>query len=497
MHRELRTCGLHRLRRRPDAIAAVVFVGVSVVCWSRGWRLGIDDAVYRAGAWAVLHGEPLYGPLAALPPWPGARGLPFTYPPVAAVMFTPLTLLPLQLAWGLLAVASALAVGFVTRVSAGDFASLRPAFAGPVIAAGVFALEPVWRTVGLGQVNAVLMALVVLDVVVLPPARWRGLLIGLAAAVKLTPLVFVAHLAVIGRRADAVRALATFIALNALGAVLLPQETVRFWSSQLLGGNDATTNSWVGNQSLNGLIQRVTGEASWAFAAAVLAGLACLGAALPLARRLHARGELLGALLVTAFAGVLASPISWSHHWVWVVPVAGLLVRRAARSASTGPVAMLAGLAAVFSGWTLAAVPSGDHREVHWNVVQMLLGNAYVLAALAVLLGLRLFRGQRPPLDGGERSDDVPADRGQRWLSLRGRGLAAVGQRGAAGGDLLVGRELRDRHDGRGLSQAVPAGDPDRCGGGGRHFHDRPKRWSRGWTRSMRQGRSPFSENRP
>lgn len=396
MHQGKRIRGLHLLSRHPAGVAAAGLAGLSVVWWLRGRRLGLDDAVYRAGAWAVLHGNPLYGPLAALPPWPGDRGLPFTYPPVAAVMFMPLTLLPLQPAWGVLAVLSALALGFVVRVSAGDFAGLRPAVAGPVTVLGVFALEPVWRTVGLGQVNAVLMALIVLDVLVLPRSRWRGGLTGLAAAVKLTPLVFVLHLAVIGRRADAVRALATFIALNAVGAVLLPADTVRFWSSQLLGGNHATSNSWVGNQSLNGLIQRVTGEASWAFTAAVLAGLVCIGVALPLARRLHARGESLGALLVTAFAGLLASPISWSHHWVWVVPVVGLLVRRAMRSAATGPLAMLAGLAALFSGWTLAVVPSGNHREVHWNLVQMLLGNAYVLAALTTLLALAVLSGQTP-----------------------------------------------------------------------------------------------------
>jgi alpha-1,2-mannosyltransferase len=395
LSRDNRTYGLRLLSRHPAVAAAVVLAGVSVAGWLRGWQLGIDDAVYRAGAWAVLHGHPLYGPLAALPSWPGDHGLPFTYPPVAAALFAPLTLLPLQLAWGALAMSTAVAIGFVVRVSVKGTASPRAAWAGPVTVAGVFALEPVWHTVALGQVNAVLMALVVLDILVLPRSRWSGVLTGLAAAVKLTPLVFVVYLAVAGRRADAVRALGAFIALNAVGAVLFPADTVRFWSSQLLGGNNATTNSWVGNQSLNGLFQRVTADANWAFGAAVLAGLACVGAAMLVARRLHARGEFLGALLVAAFASVLASPISWSHHWIWVVPVVGLLVRRAARFASTGPLVLLVALATVFTGWTLAVVPSGNHREVGWNLLQMVLGNSYVLAALAALsvLAWQLFRG--------------------------------------------------------------------------------------------------------
>lgn len=404
---------LYLASRYSAGAAALVFAAVSAWYFSAGRRLGIDDTVYRAGAWAVLHGRPLYGPLADLPRWPGARGLPFTYPPIAALLFAPLILLPLQLAWGALTVPSALSVGIAVRAGLGPRpVAGRVGRAAAVLPAGVFALEPVWRTIGLGQVNAVLMALVVLDVLVLPRFRLRGALTGLAAAVKLTPLVFVLHLAVIGRRADALRALGTFLALNALGAVLLPADTARFWQSQLLGGDHAATNYWVGNQSLNGLLERATGAADWAFPAAVAVGAACIGAALPMARRLHGRGEPMAALLVTACAGLLASPISWSHHWVWVAPAAGLLVRRAAGAAPRRASAGLAVLAVVFSGWTLAAVPSGAVREMHWNPLQMLVGNAYVLTglgALAVAAGLCLRAPAGPAAARGPRRTLGPA----------------------------------------------------------------------------------------
>jgi alpha-1,2-mannosyltransferase len=259
----------------------------------------------------------------------------------------------------------------------------QPRTAYPVILMCALGLEPVWRTLLLGQVNLLLMALVVGDLLVLPPSRWRGGLTGVAAAIKLTPLIFVLYLAVTGRRQDAVRALATFVALNVVGAAILPEDTVRFWRSQLLGGNNATRNSWVGNQSLNGLLQRLTDESDWAFAAAVLAGLACIAAALLLARRLYLRGQQLSALLVTAFGGVLASPISWSHHWVWLVALVGLLARRPSRVTPIGLLLSAATLVLVFTGWTMAVVPSGDHRELHWTATQMMLGNAYVLIALA------------------------------------------------------------------------------------------------------------------
>lgn len=396
----LRYASRHPAAAVTGLVAALLFA-VSVVCWLGGWRLGLDNAVYRAGAVAVLHGDSLYGPLPALPAWAGR--LPFIYPPVAALLFAPLAMLPLQIGWGLLAALTTLGVGLVLRVALtdGSRSRSRPGLGpgpGPVMFAAVlvcsFGLEPLWRTLEFGQVNILLMALVVMDVLVLPRSRWRGVLVGLAAAIKLTPLVFVLHLAITGRRADAVRALGAFAALNAIGAAVLPSDTVRFWRSQVLGGVHVTSSSWGGNQSLNGLIQRVTGEAGWAFAAAVLAGLGCLAVALPLARRLHERGEPLGAVLVTGVCGVLVSPISWTHHWVWVIPLFGLLVGRAVRSSSAGPRLAIALLALVFTGWMSEVVPLGNHRELAWTPIQMLLGNAYVLVALACapILCLRVFR---------------------------------------------------------------------------------------------------------
>ncbi|WP_245886200.1 glycosyltransferase 87 family protein [Umezawaea tangerina] len=351
-------------------VLAALLAAVAVVWWALGWPLGVDSAVYRSGALAVLHGEPLYGPLTATPDW--SPELPFAYPPIAAVAFLPLAGLPVQFAWGLLAVVTVLALHSSVRLVGGAWWVL------PL----VLVLEPVWRTVGLGQVNAVLMALVLLDVLVLRGSRWSGVLVGVAAAVKLTPLVFVAHLLLTGRRADALRALGVFAGLGVTGFVLLPGDSVRYWTSTMLSANSAGSNGWWGNQSVSGLVRRVLGDSGPVTAAVVLLVLC---AAAYLVRDLHRRGDAVGALLVTAFCGVLVSPISWTHHWVWAAPLCALLQ---ARRRHGGLVAVVV----LFTGWVFALVPRAEGRESSWTALESLAGNAYVLVALAVLGGLVLRR---------------------------------------------------------------------------------------------------------
>lgn len=370
---------------------------VSVVWWALGWGLGVDSAVYQAGALTVLSGGSLYDPLAIEPAW--VPDLPFAYPPVAAVLFAPLAITPAQLGWGLLAALSALALGGVLRVClapAGRRAVL------PVTLLAVLVLEPVWRTVALGQLNLVLMAMVVLDVLVLKGSRASGVLIGVAAAIKLTPLIFVLHLAVTGRGADAVRALGTFFGINVAAGLLLRADTFRFWSVALIDGNDATTNSWIGNQSLNGLVQRLAGQGGTTLVVVGVLCVLCVAVSWPLVRWLHQRGEPLGALLVTAFCGLLVCPVSWTHHWVWMVPLVAFLVPRALRGAGWARVA-LGMIAVVGTGWEFFVVPSGAHVELRWSLAEAVPGNAYVLAAL-VLAAFALVR-----LFGRRRARALPA----------------------------------------------------------------------------------------
>jgi alpha-1,2-mannosyltransferase len=167
------------------------------------------------------------------------------------MLFLPLGALPTQLAWGVLAILTALALATVIRLAG----VARYAWLLPVM----LLMEPVWRTIGLGQINVLLMTLVVVDVLALRASRYGGLLVGLAAAVELTPLIFVLHLMITRRWADAARAVGTFAALAAIGFVVLPGDATRFWTSTILGANNAMTNAWSGNQSLNGLVLRFQG----------------------------------------------------------------------------------------------------------------------------------------------------------------------------------------------------------------------------------------------
>ncbi|MDT7783989.1 MAG: alpha,2-mannosyltransferase [Pseudonocardiales bacterium] len=323
-----------------------MFLLIGLIGWLTGLHIGLDSTVYRAGAVAVLRGEALYDQLTAIPSW--SMDLPFTYPPIASVLFTPLTLVPVQLAWALLAAASVLGVAAVLRWTSGP---------SPLLFLLVFSLEPVWRTIGFGQVNVLLMAMVVFDLL-RNDSRWSGVLIGVAAAVKLTPLIFVLHLVVTGRLREAGRALGTFLGLQLLGFLLLPGDSLRFWGSAIFTGNNATGNGYFTNQSFSGVVQRLTGGAP---VLAVALSVVCVVVAAVLARRAYLRGEPVVAMLITAGCGVLVSPISWSHHWVWVVPLVALLRSRAA----------LVLVWVVFVGWTMFS-PSGN----------VLLDNLYVLAAL-------------------------------------------------------------------------------------------------------------------
>ncbi len=352
---------------------------VAVTWWSLGRPLGVDSAVYRAGGIAVLRGEPLYGHLSGLPGW--APELPFTYPPFAAVLFTPLAVLPVQWCWGLVAVTAAPALAL----------ALRPYAPGPAPLLLAFGLQPVWQTIGLGQLNLVLMALVVVDVL-RRRGRCGGVLIGLAAAVKLVPLIFVGHLLLTGRRADACRALGTFAAATALGALLLPSDSARYWTSALFNDHFAQMKGWVGNQSWAGFAARTAPDQAWPLA---FAALAVAGAAVVVRWR-HREGDDRGALLVTAGCALLVSPISWTHHWVWIAPALGYLLTGGRRWS-----ALL--LAALFTGWTVAVVPGGEGRERTWTTAQAIVGNAYLLVAVAagVALVVAAIRGGPRPSLGG------------------------------------------------------------------------------------------------
>ncbi|MYW90567.1 DUF2029 domain-containing protein [Amycolatopsis rubida] len=400
---------LARLSVRPRSMLILaVFPLLAIVVgfwgWTHDWNLGVDSAVYRAGALQLLRGDNLYD-ANTLPTEPGWALLPFTYPPTAALLFAPLALVPAQVAWGFLTVVSLAALALSVRIAIG--ALPRPAadgprwWASPARSTIVFFLvflgfEPVWRTIFLGQINLILMAMVLLDMLVIGArgSRWGGVLVGLAAAIKLTPIVFLGHLLVTGRWKDALRGLATFAGMQALLFLINPHDSWKYWTKTLPDTGRIGPVHWAGNQSLNALMNRATDLAPWASSAATAIGLVLAIPALWLMFRFHRRGQALAALLVTAFWILLISPISWSHHWVWVAPLVVLLVSRLPKTTPATAWKRWLGtflVGFVFVSCVLLILPNGRNVELHWKVWQNILGDAYILmpVVLAVALVLR------------------------------------------------------------------------------------------------------------
>jgi alpha-1,2-mannosyltransferase len=392
---------LRRLFARPRLVVALfavpaVVLAVGIVSWVIDWRLGVDSAVYRSGAVALLTGEPLYDNmfLSAEPPW--AR-LPFTYPPTSTLLFVPLALFPTQVSWGILGALSVLGLATVVRVAIQNVPTrptwMRPAQTTIVVTVLALGLEPVWRTLFLGQINLILMALVVVDVLVLGRSRhFGGVLVGVAAAVKLTPLVFVPHLWFTGRRMDAVRAVVTFAVLQLLIFAIIPHDFRKFLT--VTDPERTGPTFWAGNQGLNGLVQRLSDLSPWSNEISIAIGAVLAIPAFVIARRFHRAGQALPALLVTAFFGLLFSPVSWSHHWVWIVPLLVYLLSRLPEPLPHGwaRVKALSGVGSivlVFASCVLLIMrtsdpnrPAGEKPELEWTPPEVVLGSAYLLVPI-------------------------------------------------------------------------------------------------------------------
>jgi len=431
----------------------------------------VDLAVYRSGGLIVRHVRPLYDPRLAAPLYDwvgyGKLHLPFTYTPFAAIAFAVISFVPWWLSQQLsvtVDIVALLAALWFTLGGLGyrkDLTRLAVTLLG---AAAAFWTEPFLRTIYLGQVNLVLMALIIWDLCQ-PDTRpntgksrwWKGFGTGVAAGIKLVPLIFIPYLLLARKFRQAAMACAGFSFTVLLGFVILPGDSGTWWFHGLFfqGGRTGFTG-WAGNQSLDGLITRLAGSIDSArpawIAAAVLAGAAGVIAAALLDRK----GYQVPGLLMAALTGLLISPISWDHHWVWIAPgalVAGHYAvqayRRKATKAAWALGILAVGIVAWFGAWParlfttrlnlghdslgLLWIPRntnpvyydwyGDKpwfTEYHWHGLALIAGNAYVLAGLALfgLLGaLALLLPHRT-----KEHDDEPGHAGARTQpGLRGR----------------------------------------------------------------------------
>ncbi|ORB67675.1 alpha-(1-2)-phosphatidylinositol mannosyltransferase [Mycolicibacterium tusciae] len=305
------------------AAAAPILLVISIVvrlAWTYLVPNGanfVDLHVYVGGAGMLDHPGTLYDYVYAdqTPDFP----LPFTYPPFAAIVFYPLHLLPFGLvafAWqlGLFA-----ALYGVVRISQRLLGCANQRTAMVWTAVGIW-IEPLRSTFDYGQIN-VLLVLAVLYAVY--TSRWwvSGLLVGLAAGVKLTPAVAGLYFLGARRWAVVVFSAVVFFATVAISWLIIGGET-RYYFTELLG--DASRVGPIGtsfNQSWRGGISRIFGHDA-GYGPLVLAGIAGTAVLAVLAwRAIGGASDRLGAIVVVQLFGLLLSPISWTHHWVWLIPL--------------------------------------------------------------------------------------------------------------------------------------------------------------------------------
>jgi alpha-1,2-mannosyltransferase len=396
----------------------------------------VDLGVYRDGGLIVRHVSPPYDGRLVYPlyDWPvNNEALKFTYTPFAGLVFAVVSFVPWSILPRLSEVVNLVALVFAAWCAMGalGYRDRRIKAGGALLgtAAGLLT-EPVFRTMYLGQINIVLMAVIIWDLCqrdTPESRRWKGIAAGIAAGVKLVPLIFIPYLLLTRKFRQATLATAGFVGTVVLGFLILPSDSRDWWFNGLFFQDGRTGFvGWSGNQSLRGILTRVDGSINaatvpWVVAAVVVTVLGLLAAAM-----LHQSGHVMLGLLMTSLVGLLDSPISWDHHWVWVVPgmmtaahygVRGWRSRR--RTAALGCAALAGALLLVFFPWPgnlwsvfttgpgnfthglIWAAPSspvtqyvlyGDKpwfTEYHWRGLQVFAGNAYVMTGLVlfVILG--------------------------------------------------------------------------------------------------------------
>ncbi|WP_329556421.1 glycosyltransferase 87 family protein [Streptomyces sp. NBC_00696] len=300
------------------ALAAVVTVFTATVPLLRDW---FDLRVYYGTIHTWLHhGGRIYDYHV-----PGtAYG--FTYPPFAAVSMAPMGYLGLGAAIIAALLLNLVALGVVLRILAGPGWRRYGWFGWALVACGLALFEPLRDTFSFGQVNLLLLALVLGDCWLLSTgrSRWAGVGIGLAAAIKLTPALFIGLL-LLARRWKAA-AVATAVALGATGlaALVVPDASKFYWTQAMWDTTRVGRLDYVSNQSLQGVLARLgeTGRPLWAAAV-----LLVLGVWVMRARRAIVVGDWTAAFALTGLTACLISPITWVHHLVWLLPSFAVLVR--------------------------------------------------------------------------------------------------------------------------------------------------------------------------
>ncbi|MFD6992746.1 glycosyltransferase 87 family protein [Streptomyces sp. NPDC059943] len=322
--------GPRRGRLLLGVLCAGVTVFVATVPYHRDWFdlwVYYDAVRHWTGAPGGVRGAGLYDYRV-----PG-QVYGFTYPPFAALCVLPLSLFT----WPL-----AVTAGVVANL--GALALILRRLAGPVIRRHgldrwtsyvlilclLALLEPVYDSISFGQVNLLLLALVLTDArLLVTGSRWAGIGIGLAAAVKLTPAIFIGYLFVTRRHRAGGTAAAVAVGATLFAVWAAPGASYAYWTSALWDTGRIGDLSYVSNQSWQGVLARLAAPAEpgrlwWVCGVVAVAGVWVLRVG-----RARAVGDVRGGIALTGAAGCLVSPVTWVHHLVWLLPALAVLADRA------------------------------------------------------------------------------------------------------------------------------------------------------------------------
>ncbi|TCO63007.1 glycosyltransferase 87 family protein [Actinocrispum wychmicini] len=332
---------------------------ILVTAWYLRIGYRIDLEVYRLGVQAWLDGGDLYG---TLPKTQVGIPLPFIYPPISAVLMAPMTVIPFALANVLLIVAT---VALTALTLAVVLSSLGKSLKWMALLPLALLIEPIRSTLDYGQINVILMAMVAADCLVRKPHWPRGVLVGLAAAIKLTPAAFILFFLLRRDFRASVTTVLSFLAATAVGFLLTWNTSIKFWTFAVFHTNEKVGTDYLANQSIHGVLARL-GLGTGVWLALAVAVLTCTVMAMR-------RVEPTLAFSLNAVAMLLLSPISWSHHWVWCVPLLLALAGNGYRVlAATGAVVFV-----LAPHWWFPVQP--------WTGWQNLIGDAFFLYAVAVV----------------------------------------------------------------------------------------------------------------
>jgi alpha-1,2-mannosyltransferase len=311
---------------------AALLVQTALVPFTAAPQFGLlvndgDLAIYRNAARAVLDSQALY----SVPIPPGGW---FTYPPFAALCFVPLAIVSFGVAkvvWFAMSYVALWATIWRCWRVLGYRGDARLALLCLGLGLVAVDIEAVRGTLWQGQINLLLMAVLVWDLTRPASARLRGFSVGLVAGIKLTAIVFLPYLLLTRQWRAVATAVATGSATVVAAWLILPGDAWMFWRDAAGDVDRIGPVTHPGNQSINGVLSNLWAPQlapDWLWATCV-AGAAGFGYAAAV-RAHRTRRPLLG-MVVTGLIGCVVPPLAWGHHWVWYVPLLIVLLHSTAR----------------------------------------------------------------------------------------------------------------------------------------------------------------------